>query len=167
MKRALQDAIGAQADVYVEGDSARDDSFLLFLSVVGVLGIVLVAISLGGVFDTVLLETRQRTGELAILKTIGLTPRQVVGMVVATIVPAGIVAGLAGVPIGLAAQRVVLTTMGQVAAGLGIPEREFDVLSPAALLGLALLGLAIGALGAWIPAWRAARAQIAPVLQAE
>ena len=39
------------------------------------MGVVLVAISIGGVFDTVLLETRQRTREMAVLKAIGLTPR--------------------------------------------------------------------------------------------
>jgi putative ABC transport system permease protein len=164
---ALQDVIGSRAQVYVEGDSSSDDSFLLFLSVVGLLGGVLVVISLGGVFNTVLLETRQRTREVAVLKTIGLTPRQVVGMVIATVVPAGLVAGVVGVPIGLAAQRLVLTTMGQVAAKTNIPPQEFDVFPPLAFLGLALLGLVIGAVGAWLPAQRAARARIAPVLQAE
>ena len=35
------------------------------------------------------------------------------------------------------------------------------------MVGLALTGLAIGAAGAFLPAQRAARARIAPVLQAE
>ena len=35
------------------------------------------------------------------------------------------------------------------------------------LVGLGLLGLGIGAAGAYLPAQRAARASIAPVLQAE
>ena len=54
------------------------------------MGIVLVAISLGGVFNTVLLETRQRMREMAILKALGLTPPQVIVMVVASIVPVGL-----------------------------------------------------------------------------
>ena len=80
------------------------------------MGIVLVAISLGGVFNTVLLETRQRTREMAVLKAVGLTPAQVVAMVLASVVPVGLLAGLLGVPLGLAFQRAVLTYMGEVAA---------------------------------------------------
>ena len=57
--------------------------------------------------------------------------------------------------------------MGQVDAGTRIPERTFDVFAPGLLLGLALSGLAIAAVGAYLPALRAARARIAPVLQAE
>ena len=166
-RTTLQDAIGLGARVFVEGDSADDGSFLLFLSVVGVMGIVLVAMSIGGVFNTVLLETRQRTREVAVLKAIGLTPAQVVAMVIATVVPVGLLAGLIGVPVGLAAQRLVLGYMGEVAAKTRIPAEVYDVFPLVVLVGLGLLGLAIGALGAYLPAQRAARASIAPVLQAE
>jgi ABC-type antimicrobial peptide transport system permease subunit len=41
------------------------------------------------------------------------------------------------------------------------------VLVPATIVGLALSGLAIAAIGAYLPAQRAARARIAPVLQGE
>jgi len=164
---SLQTALGSQAQAFVESRGRIDESFLLFLSVIGVLGVVLTAISLGGVFNTVLLETRQRTRELAILKAIGLTPGQVTAMVIASIVPLGLVAGLIGVPTGIVAQHLVLTYMGQVAAKTGVPASTFDVFGPLALLGLGLAGLAIGAAGAYLPALRAARARIAPVLQAE
>ena len=166
-RSALGDAIGGGAAVFVEGDSSGDASFLLFLSVVGLLGVVLVAMSVGGVFNTVLLETRQRTREVAVLKAIGLTPAQVVAMVIATVIPVGLLAGIIGVPIGLAAQRLVLGYMGEVAAKTRIPDAVYDVFPLVVLLGLGLLGLAIGALGAYLPAQRAARASIAPVLQAE
>ncbi len=144
-----------------------DEGFLLFLSVITFMGIVLVAISLGGVFDTVLLETRQRTRELAILKALGLSPRQVIVLVVSSVLPVGLIAGLLGVPLGLVFQRAALAYMGQVAAGTRVPERTFDVLVPATMVGLALTGLAIATIGALVPARRAAQARIAPVLQAE
>ena len=163
---SLQAAIGPNVGIYLEGDS-DDGSFYLFLSVVGILGAVLVGMSLGGVFNTVLLETRQRTREMAILKAIGLTPRQTIGMVFASIVPVGLIAGLIGVPVGLVAQRAVLDYMGEVAAKTDIPPAAFDVFSPLMLIALGLAGLAIGAVGAYVPATRAARARIAPVLQAE
>jgi len=166
-RSSLQDAVGSGAWVSIEGNSSGDASFLLFLSVVTVLGIVLVGMSIGGVFNTVLLETRQRSREVAVLKAIGLTPAQVVTMVVATVVPVGLVAGLVGVPVGLLAQRLVLGYMGEVAAKTRIPEQVYAVFPLFVLVGLGLLGLGIGALGAWLPAQRAARARIAPVLQAE
>jgi putative ABC transport system permease protein len=153
--------------VSFEGETRIGESFALFLSVVGLLGIVLTVISLGGVFNTVLLETRQRTRELAVLKAIGLGPRQVIAMVLASIVPLGILAGLIGVPIGIAAQHAVLVYMGDVAAKTDIPSVIFDVFPPLAFLGLALTGLGIAVVGAWLPAARAARAPIAPILQAE
>ena len=160
-------AIAPGVDVYRPSDGSNDRTFLLFLAVIGTLGVVLVTISLGGVFNTVLMETRQRTRELAVLKAVGFTPFQVIGLVVASIAPVGLLAGLIGVPIGLGAQHVVLAYMGQVAAKTNIPPSVFDVFGPVAFVGLGLAGLAIGIVGAWIPAQRAALARIAPVLQAE
>jgi putative ABC transport system permease protein len=166
-RSSLQEAVGAEAVVFGESDPSGDASFVLFLSVVALMGIVLVAMSLGGVFNTVLLETRRRTREVAVLKAVGLTPAQVVAMVLATVVPVGLVAGVIGVPLGLVAQRLVLGYMGEVAANLRIPPSVYDVFPFMVLVGLGLLGLVIGAAGAYLPAQRAARASIAPVLQAE
>jgi len=157
----------AGVDISVENEPSADASFLLFLAVIGMMGIVLAAISLGGVFNTVLLETRQRTREMAVLKAIGLTPAQTIAMVLASIVPIGLVAGLVGVPLGLVAQHAVLGYMGQVAAQTRVPPSVFEVFGPLALIGLALTGLGMGVVGALGPAARAARARIAPVLQAE
>lgn len=163
----LQDAVGNGVRVSLQEDGLADESFLLFLTVVGLLGAVLIVISLGGVFNTVLLETQQRARELAVLKAIGLTPGQVVGMVLASVAPVALAAGMVGVPLGLIAQRAVLDYMGEVAAGTDIPPAVLDVFGPAMFAVLGLSGLAIGAAGAYLPAQRAARARIAPVLQAE
>ena len=88
-------------------------------------------------------------------------------MVLASIVPVGVLAGLIGVPLGLAFQRAVLTHMAGTVALTAVPSSTFDVFPPLLLIGLCLSGLAIGAAGAYLPAWRAARAPIATVLQAE
>jgi putative ABC transport system permease protein len=164
---ALQAAGGYGIAAYTPTDSSEDEEFLLFLSVITLMGLVLVAISVGGVFNTVLLETRQRTREMAVLKAVGLSPAQVVVMVLSSVVPVGIIAGLLGVPLGLAFQRAVLTYLGQTAAQTAIPESTFDVLGPLLVVGLLLSGLAIAIVGAFAPAQRAARARVAPVLQAE
>jgi putative ABC transport system permease protein len=57
--------------------------------------------------------------------------------------------------------------MGHTSANTAIPEVSFDVFPPLLLVALACSGLAIAVLGAYLPAVRAARAHIAPVLQAE
>jgi putative ABC transport system permease protein len=164
---AIRDAVDGPLDTWTVTDSSSDTSFMLFLGVVGALGIVLVVMSIGGVLNTVMLETRQRTHEIAVLRTLGLGPAGVVAMVLWSIAPIAILAGLIGVPLGLAAQRVVLTYMGQVAAKLAIPDVTFDVFPVPALVLLGCAGLAIGIVGAWLPAQRAASTRIAPVLQAE
>ncbi len=148
-------------------DSSLDTGFLLFLSVVATMGFVLVAVSIAGVFDVVVLETRQRAHDMAILKAVGMTPRQVVTMVVASVVPVGLVAGLVGVPVGMALQRIALGYMGQVAAETRVAAVTFDVFTPLTIVALSLVGLAIAAVGAYLPAQRAARAPIAPILQGE
>ena len=164
---SLQEAVGQSVSVEVVRDSSTTASFLLYEGVISVLGAVLIAISLGGVFNTVLLETRQRTRQTAILKTLGMTPTQVVVMVVASVAPVGVLAGLAGVPLGVVFQRAVLGFMGQAASKTAIPGSALDVFAPPAFVVLGLAGLAIAAMGAYLPAQRAARARIAAVLQTE
>ena len=147
--------------------SNSDQGYLLIEGVILVLGIVLVVISLAGVFNTVLLETRQRARETAVLKAIGMTPRQVVSMVIALVVPVGVLGGVVGVPLGIAAQHVVLQSMADAAAKTDLPQNVVDVLPLTAFALCCLTGLLIACAGAIVPAARAARAQIAPVLQAE
>ena len=166
-RSALGDATAQAANIGIVSDSSTDETFLLFEGVISVLGLVLVVTSLAGVFDTVLLETRQRTRETAVLKALGMTPRQVVGSVLASVIPVGLLAGLIGVPVGLLLQRVVLGFMGQAASGTRVPAQAIDVFPPMVLVVLGAGGLAIALVGAYLPAQRAARARIAPVLQAE
>jgi putative ABC transport system permease protein len=166
-RSSLIDATNRAVPIFAESETTTDAGFLLFLSVVAAMGIVLVVISLGGVFNTVLLETRQRTRELAILKAVGLSPRLVVAMIESSVAPVGLLAGIIGVPVGLVMERVVLAYMGEIAAKTAIPEGSFEMFGPIALIGLGLVGLALAAVGAFLPAQRAARLPIAPVLQAE
>lgn len=165
---ALLTAAGNAVAIELVADDDRfDASFALFLSVVASLATVLVVVSITGVFSTVLLETRRRSRELAVLRAIGATPAQVVTMVVAAVVPVGLIGGAIGVPVALAVQRAVLSYMGEVAAQTRLPDVVYDVVPAVALAGLVLAGLAIAAAGALAPARRAASSPIAPVLQTE
>jgi putative ABC transport system permease protein len=162
----LRDALGPTVDVQRQQSSDTDEGFLLFEGVVAILGIVLVAISIGGVFNTVLLDARERVRETAILKAIGMAPRQIGVLVASAVVPLGVIAAVIGVPLGIALERVVLGTMAEQAAHTGLSP-DILAISPVVLLVAACSGVVIGLVGALLPARRAARSAIAPVLQAE
>ena len=163
----LRAVVGGRVGFEVVEDSATSEGFLLFHGVVAVLGIVLLAVSTGGVFSMVLLDTRRRVRATAILRTMGMTTRDVVLMTVSTVFPAAVLAGAVGLPLGLLMQRAVLAFMGEASSRTGIPAGVIDVL-PIGLLGaLALSGLGVAVVGAFVPARRAARSTIAPLLQAE
>jgi putative ABC transport system permease protein len=63
------------------------------------------------VLNTVLLATRERAHDLGVFKAVGMTPRQVIAMVVTMVAATGRIAGLIAVPAGIARQRAVLPMM--------------------------------------------------------
>ncbi|MFD8748974.1 ABC transporter permease [Streptomyces sp. NPDC059616] len=128
-------------------------AFTLLLTIVAALG----------VFNTVLLNTRERRRDLAMLKSIGMTPRQVVVMTVTSVTGLGAVGGLIGIPLGTVAHRLLVDHAGV----LTFPESMKNVWHAPQLAALTLAGIAIAVLGALIPARSAARLTIAEVLHNE
>ncbi|MFF6814291.1 ABC transporter permease [Streptomyces sp. NPDC012403] len=126
----------------------------------------LVAVAALGVLNGVLLDTRERVRELGVHKALGMTPRQTVAMVLTSVVVTGLVAGAAGVPLGVALHGRVLPAMGE-SVGLRLPDSVIAVYHGAELLPLALGGLLIAALGALLPAAWAAGARTATALRTE
>ncbi|MEV7729583.1 ABC transporter permease [Streptomyces sp. NPDC087917] len=116
-----------------------------------------------GVFNTVLLNTRERRRDLGMLKSIGMTPRQVVVMTVTSVAGLGAVGGLLGIPLGIAAHRLVVDHVGVV----DFPEYMKDVWHAPQLAAMLLSGVVIAVLGALVPARSAARTTIATVLHTE
>jgi putative ABC transport system permease protein len=164
---AIRQATNGYADAYPAGSADTDDGFLLFEGVIAALGLILVVVALGGVANTVLLESRERLRETAILRVVGMTPRQVVVMVVASIAPLGVVAALVGMPVGGALMRAVIANMGELAIASSVPASMTDTLSATDLLAILAGGVLIALLGAWLPARRTASVPIAPLLAAE
>ncbi|MFD9600753.1 ABC transporter permease [Streptomyces sp. NPDC059970] len=166
----------ADAQAYVRGieeadpglhPSLRSDSpDAATTTVVGfssVFTLLLTIVAALGVFNTVLLNTRERRRDLAMLKSIGMTPRQVVVMTVTSVAGLGAVGGLIGIPLGAVAHRLLVDHAGV----LTFPESMKDVWHAPQLAALTLAGVAIAVLGALIPARSAARLTIAEVLHNE
>jgi putative ABC transport system permease protein len=118
------------------------------------------------VFNTVVLNVRERRRDLGMLKSIGMTPRQVVVMTVTSMAALGLVGGLVGVPLGVLAHRFVVP-LATSAAKVDIPKALLHVWQPGTLLLLILAGVLIAVLGALVPARAAARLTIAEVLHTE
>ncbi|MFD0568672.1 ABC transporter permease [Kitasatospora gansuensis] len=162
--QAYLDAVrAAEPGLYpgvVDDGNLAADTVVSFSSVFTVLLTVVAAL---GVFNTVLLNTRERRRDLGMLKSIGMTPRQVTVMFVTSMAVLGLLAGLVGIPLGMVAHRVLVDNVGSV----DFPAAMKDVWHLPELLLLALAGVVIAVLGAYVPARSAARLTIARVLHTE
>jgi putative ABC transport system permease protein len=139
---------------------------IIMTAVASTLTLMLGIVSALGVFNTVVLNTRERRRDLGILKSIGMTPRQVTSMLITSMAALGAIGSLLGVPLGIAVHREVMPLVAR-AAGVDVPNSMLDVWHAPLLAQLALAGLAIAVLGALIPARSAARLTIAQVLRSE
>ncbi|GCD92459.1 ABC transporter permease [Embleya hyalina] len=153
-------------EVLGDTSSGRDDLILVLDAMAALLTLMLVAVAGLGVLNSVVLDTRERVHDLGVCKALGMTPRQTVGLVLASVVGIGVAGGLIGVPVGYALHGYVVPRMGH-AAGTNLPPSVLEVydLPELALLGLA--GVAIAALGALLPATWAARTRTATALRTE
>ena len=136
------------------------------IGLAGTLTLLLAGVAGLGVFNTVLLNTRERVHEIGVLKTLGMTPRQTRAMIVSAMAAVGVIAGTLAVPLGWALHRAVLPAMGD-SFGTRLPPVVRDVYHPGQLIGLVAAGAAIAVLGSLIPAGWAARTHPAAALRAE
>lgn len=148
-------------------DSGLGNSFTVSVTIISIafasiIGLV-VALS---VFNTVLLDARERRRDLGMLKAIGMTPGQVVTMMVTSVATLGLAAGFLGIPLGVGAHRLVLPLMAE-AAEIDLPARITNVWTVGGLSLVVLVGVTIAVLGAALPARRAGRLPIAAVLHSE
>jgi putative ABC transport system permease protein len=150
----------------VTADDSSNTTIAIMLGLIGTLSVLLAAVAALGVFNTVVLNTRERVHEIGVLKSIGMTPRQVRMMVVASMLAIGALGGALAVPAGYALHHLVLPIMGN-AAGTGLPHGVLAVYGPLELIGLGAAGIVLAVLGALVPAGWAARARPSTALRAE
>lgn len=171
----LREGAGQQA--YARAVRAADPGLSLQLSgpnnvtrtIVGsatALTLMLALVSSLGVFNTAVLNTHDRRRDLGMLKSIGMTPRQVTVMTVTSMAVLGAVGALLGIPLGIVGYELVIPRMA-AAIDITLPSYLTDVWHAPTLAALALAGLVIAVLGAFVPARRAARLTVAEVLRSE
>lgn len=164
---AFVKAVQAKDPGLQEADGQESGSFVaIVLATVVLLTLMLGTVAALGVFNTVVLNTRERRRDLGMLKSIGMTPVQVIAMVVTSMCALGAVGSLLGIPLGIIAHRLVVPAMAN-GAQIALPGFMLHVYPVSLLALLVLAGIVIAAAGAYFPARTAARTTIAQVLHNE
>ena len=137
-----------------------------FLSLLGNVKLMLLSVSAGVVFAVLLvvantmgMSIRERTGEIATLRALGFR----VGHIVGVFAGEAVLMSLIGAALGLAAAAGLAHAISGMAVGGRLPAH----LSLGAQTGgiLVLVALAVALLSTLLPAWRAARLNIAHALR--
>lgn len=137
---------------------------IAFLSV-ALLGFASVAVFVGGfiIYNTFRIIVAQRTRELALLRAIGASPRQVVWLVLIEALAVGLLASIVGIVAGVGLAE--LLKAGMDAIGFGPPEGPLTIATRTVVVGLAV-GLVVTLVSALLPARQAARVPPVVAMQA-
>src|SRR5438093_4088692 len=140
--------------------------FLSFVSMYGNVRLLVVSISTVVLFtiilvaaNTMAMSIRERTGEIAILKTLGFTSRDVLGVLIAE----SALIALAGGLLGSLGARYLLGAVDFQTYTAGFIQ-AFDVKWETVMLAAAI-SLAVAFGSTFIPAWNASRLQIADAVR--
>jgi putative ABC transport system permease protein len=131
-----------------------------------IIAAVIALIAVGGIFNTLLLNTRERLRDTATLKAVGMGPGQVVLMVAATAAVLGLVGSTLALPAGVALDRAILDAVSN-AAGNDTAPASYGVFGAWELVAIALIGVGVAVAAALIPGRLAARTNVIEVLHAE
>ena len=166
--QALNDALGTRSRAFARDLTADSDSetFIIINGLIATLALLLCTVAALGVFNTVVLNTRERIHEIGVLKAVGMTPRQVRAMVLTSMAGLGVFAGALAVPAGVLLQHRIVPIMAD-AAGTGLPRSFIDVYGAGELVALGCAGIVLAAIGALVPAGWASRTRVANALRAE
>jgi putative ABC transport system permease protein len=159
-------AAGGPAVVVRSHRALREASLEIFdrtFAITGVLRTLTIVVAFVGMLAALLALQLERSREIAVLRALGLTPRQVWGLITTQTGMMGLLAGLLAVPGGLLLAGVLVLVINRRSFGWTMPIDP----SPAILLqGVALAVLAAGLAGLY-PAWRMATAPPADGLRDE
>jgi putative ABC transport system permease protein len=135
--------------------SLRERADLLLnqaFSMFDILGILAVLVAALGVLNTLSMSVIERTREIGMLRSMGMTRWQIVRMILAEAFMMGIIGGMLGLGFGLALTRIFLAAM-EAMSGYAL-----DFVMPGRAIWLSVMvALATSQLAALLPALRAAR----------
>jgi predicted permease len=140
-------------------EEAMDESLAIERMVAwiaGLFGALALLLACLGLYATMSYSTARRTAEIGIRVSLGATPGRVTRMVLGD----ALVLGLAGIAVGIPAALAGSRLVSGLLYGVGAADA-------ATLIGAALLLMAVVAVAAWVPAWRASTADATRALRCE
>ena len=151
---ALRRAAGPEQDVFIRSNRAlREASLEVFdrtFAVTGVLRLLAMVVAFVGVLSALMAQALERSREIGVLRTQGLTPLQVWGLTASQTGFMGLVAGLLALPVGGALALVLIFVINRRSFGWTL---QLEI-APAILIQAVLLALGAALLAAVYPAWR-------------
>ncbi|HEU5360033.1 MAG TPA: FtsX-like permease family protein, partial [Candidatus Deferrimicrobiaceae bacterium] len=146
--------------------SLREASLKVFdrtFAVTNVLRALTILIAFVGVLNALMAIQTERAREHAVLRAVGLTPRQAWGLVAGESAVIGLVAGILAIPLGAAEALVLIRFINRRSFGWTMET----VVDPWILLQAVVLALAASLLAGLYPAGRLARSSFSRALQEE
>lgn len=146
--------------------SLREASLKVFdrtFAVTNVLRVLTMLIAFVGVLNALMAVQMERGREHAVLRAVGLTPRQAWGLVAGESAVIGMIAGILAVPLGAAQAMVLIRFINRRSFGWTMQT----VVDPWILLQAVALALAAALLAGLYPAGRLARSSFSRALQEE
>jgi putative ABC transport system permease protein len=163
----LRGRVAGDQEIVVRSNRAlREASLQIFdrtFAITGVLRTLTVAVAFIGMLAALMALQLERAREIAVFRTLGLTPRQVWGLVTAETGLMGLLAGLLAVPGGLMLAGILVFVINRRSFGWTMPIDP----SPAILLQGVALAVLAAVLAGLYPAWKMARALPADALRDE
>jgi putative ABC transport system permease protein len=160
LTRALGPSFGAHIPEAGKTGAASSSSLVRLLTE-------LIAVLAGlGVLTSVLMLTRERVHDLGVFKALGMTPRQIVTMVICSAIAPAVTAAAIAIPAAIYLHALTAQSIGTI-TGSGIPPSAITIYHPVGLLVFATSGLAIAAAGALLPASWAAASRTTTALRVE
>jgi putative ABC transport system permease protein len=142
---------------------ASMETFRRTFAVTHVLRLLAIAVAFIGILSALLALQLERTREFAILRAVGLTPRQLAALVLGQTGFLGLAAGLLAVPLGRLLAFALVTVINLRSFGWSM-----ELAAPKLMLWQApLLALAAALLAGLYPAWRAGRMKVGEGLREE
>jgi putative ABC transport system permease protein len=162
LKEYLKHASDEDLNLHLTRQAIPDDVFYLQLAIFA-LAVILIGIALINVFNTSLLAMQEKTRDIGILKTLGMTPTQVMAMVNTSAGILGLIAAVAGIPLGFVLTKHLLRTLSET-YGFGHVHAALNLLYVGLLVPVMIL---VSIAGSVIPGRRAAGLSIVRVLRDE
>ncbi len=164
---ALRERAAGAQDVVIRSNRAlREASLEIFdrtFAITNLVRVLTIAVAFIGMLAALMALQLERTREIGVLRALGVTPREVWGLVTAQTGLMGLLAGVLAVPCGLALAGVLIFVINRRSFGWTMPLDP----SPAILLQAVALSVAAALLAGLYPAWRMATALTAEALRDE